>query len=73
MLILIWCVYCFCTAGFEHSIANMTVMAVGLIAPNGVEGISLAGYVHNLLWVTLGNMVGGISVALAYYTISRKK
>ena len=68
-----WCIYVFMACGFEHSIANMTVMAVGLIAPNGVEGISLAGYVHNLLWVTLGNMVGGISVALAYYTISRKK
>ncbi|WP_330397630.1 formate/nitrite transporter family protein [Lachnoclostridium sp. An196] len=73
LIMVFWCIYVFMACGFEHSIANMTVMAVGLIAPNGVEGISLAGYVHNLLWVTLGNMVGGISVALAYYTISRKK
>lgn len=73
LIMIFWCIYVFMACGFEHSIANMTVMAVGLLAPNGVAGISVAGYVHNLLWVTLGNMLGGISVALAYYTISRKK
>ena len=73
LIMIFWCIYVFMACGFEHSISNMTVMALGLLAPNGVAGISVAGYVHNLLWVTLGNMVGGISVALAYYTISKKK
>ena len=59
--------------GFEHSIANMSVMAIGLMSPNGVAGLTVAGYFHNLLWVTLGNIIGGsIFVALPYYLIQKK-
>ena len=49
-------------------------MAVGLLDPNGVAGITIAGYVHNLLWVTLGNMAGGIFfVAWPYYMVQKNK
>lgn len=73
LIMIFWCIYVFMVCGFEHSIANMTVMAVGLLDPNGIEGITIAGYVHNLLWVTLGNMAGGIGfVALPYYMIQKK-
>lgn len=74
LIMIFWCIYVFMVCGFEHSIANMTAMAVGLLDPNGVAGITVAGYVHNLLWVTLGNMVGGIFfVAWPYYMIQKKK
>ncbi|MDO4262535.1 MAG: formate/nitrite transporter family protein [Eubacteriales bacterium] len=73
LIMIFWCIYVFMICGFEHSIANMSVMAVGLLDPSGVAGISLAGYVGNLLWVTLGNMIGGIFlVAWPYYMIQRK-
>lgn len=74
LIMIFWCIYVFMICGFEHSVANMTVMAIGLLAPNGVDGISVMGYVHNLLWVTLGNMAGGILfVAWPYYMIQKKK
>ena len=74
LIMIFWCIYVFMICGFEHSVANMTVMAVGLLDPNGVAGISVGGYVHNLLWVTLGNMLGGIFfVAWPYYMIQKKK
>lgn len=74
LIMIFWCIYVFMVCGFEHSIANMTAMAVGLLDPNGVAGITVAGYVHNLLWVTLGNMVGGIFfVAWPYYMIQKNK
>lgn len=63
----------FVTCGFEHSIANMTFLTIGLLNPNGAA-VSLGGAIYNLVIVTLGNMVGGIVfVALPYYLISRSR
>ncbi|EET60628.1 formate/nitrite transporter [Marvinbryantia formatexigens DSM 14469] len=65
------CVGTFVTCGFEHSIANMTFLSVGMM--NGAA-VGLGGFLYNLLIVTLGNMVGGIVfVALPYYFISKEK
>lgn len=67
------CVGTFVTCGFEHSVANMTFLTIGLLNPQGAA-ISLGGSIYNLAVVTLGNMVGGIVfVALPYYIISRDK
>lgn len=73
-LILIFCgVTVFVTCGFEHSIANMTFLTIGLLNA-GEKAITLGGSLYNLVIVTLGNMVGGIVfVALPYYLISKKK
>jgi formate transporter len=54
----------FITLGFEHSIANFYLLPAGLLA--GAAG-SLAAACANLLAVTLGNLVGGIAIALAYW------
>ena len=54
----------FITLGFEHSIANLYLVPVGLLA--GATG-SLGAAATNLIAVTLGNLVGGIVVALAYW------
>lgn len=68
-----FCVGTFVTCGFEHSIANMTFLSIGLMNPMGMA-ISLGGFFYNLIIVTLGNMVGGIVfVALPYYFISKEK
>ncbi len=66
------CVTTFVACGFEHSIANMTFLSIGLLNPMG-EAISMGGMFYNLLVVTAGNMVGGILlVALPYALIAKE-
>lgn len=73
LIMIFWCLFAFITSGFEHSIANMTLLTIGLFAPFG-QAVSLSGYAYNLTIVTLGNMVGGIVfLAIPYYIISKKK
>ena len=61
---LIFPISAFITLGFEHSIANFYLLPAGLMA--GAAG-SIGRAVLNLLAVTLGNLVGGIIVALAVW------
>ena len=73
LIMIFWCLFAFITTGFEHSIANMTLLCVALLSPMGAA-VSLGGYAYNLLVVTLGNMLGGILlVALPYQLISKRK
>jgi nitrite transporter NirC len=53
-----WCLYAFIGSGFEHSIANMTLFLIALFAEHPAT-ITWSGLVHNLLWVSLGNIVSG--------------
>jgi len=65
--VIFWCLLAFIACGFEHSVANMTVLGLAL-AGNHPESVSLAGFGWNLGWVTLGNIVGGaLFVGGAYY------
>lgn len=67
------CVTPFVACGYEHSVANMTYFAIGLLAPNGAS-VPFGGVVENLIIVTIGNMIGGICcVALPYYITGRAK
>ena len=55
-----WCMFTFITCGYEHSVANMCGLMLGLLLPHeGVTGITWAGYAYNLGLATLGNVVGG--------------
>ena len=62
----------FVAAGFEHSVANMYFIPVGLLAapPAGPAGLTWARFVtRNLAPVTLGNLIGGaVLVGLVYWT-----
>jgi formate/nitrite transporter len=74
VLAIVFPISAFVALGFEHSIANMFFLPyatlLGLDPALGAKGISLAGLVHNLVPVTLGNIVGGgVFVALSYYVI----
>jgi len=65
-IVIAWCLLAFIAAGFEHSVANMTVHLLALAGPDNVD-ITLLGAMHNLLWVTIGNVIGGaVFVGLAY-------
>ncbi|MFN3991594.1 MAG: formate/nitrite transporter family protein [Tabrizicola flagellatus] len=60
----LWPVTAFVALGLEHSVANMFLFPAGVWA--GSEAAP-AGILGNLLWVSLGNVVGGAGgVALAY-------
>jgi len=75
LIIIFWAIYLFVICGFEHSIANMTLFTLGAqIIPfqTLTTGISFAGMGLNLGAVTLGNIIGGIMLSLAYWSISRK-
>lgn len=58
----------FVAAGFEHSVANMYLLPYAWLVEQATGGgsITWAGIIANLGLATLGNMVGGASVALAY-------
>ncbi|MBU3177457.1 formate/nitrite transporter family protein [Clostridium estertheticum] len=73
LIMIFWCLFAFITTGFEHSIANMTLLTTALMIPH-TEAISLGGLAHNIIWVTLGNFVGGaVFIGAAYWYISKEK
>jgi len=68
----------FVAAGFEHSVANMYFISLGMLSQGtipaaeiaNIESLSLIGFAHNLIPVTIGNIIGGgIMVALVYYMV----
>jgi formate/nitrite transporter len=77
----------FVASGFEHSIANMYFMSMGIfvkgsdaittaanLAPEKLAAVTWGGFFHNLIPVTIGNMVGGILfVAVFYYLVYKEK
>jgi len=65
-----WILLAFVAAGFEHSVANMTALTLGLMAPHPV--IDLAGTVHNLVVVTAGNTVGGLVFVVFGYMLAAR-
>lgn len=71
LVLLWWCLYAFIASGYEHSVANMTLLSLSLLLPNHPETITVAGWAHNMVPVTLGNMVGGaVFVGMAYWFVS---
>ena len=73
----------FVAMGFEHSVANMYFIALGLlvkgdpeitslagIAPEKLANLTITGYFGNLIPVTIGNIIGGaFFVAFLYYAV----
>lgn len=73
LIMIFWCLFAFITTGFEHSIANMTLLTAALLEPCA-QAVSIGGYFYNIIIVTLGNMAGGILfVAVPYYVASLNK
>ncbi len=69
-MVIFWCLLAFIASGFEHSIANMAIFAIALLSAPA-EAISLSGAAHNLLWVTLGNILSGcIFMGLGYWFVN---
>jgi formate/nitrite transporter len=76
----------FVACGFEHSIANMFFIPMGIAMAGQAEVVQAAGvtaaqiasvtplgFVHNLIPVTIGNVIGGTSVGVIYWLIFLRK
>jgi nitrite transporter NirC len=51
----------------------MTLLSAALMIPH-TAAISIGGFAHNLLWVTLGNFIGGtVFIEAAYCFIAKDK
>jgi len=82
VLVILFPVSAFVAAGFEHSVANMYLVPLGLfinawapdalwielaMQPGDFPGLTWFGFLLNLLPVTLGNMIGGGLLVGAVY------
>jgi formate transporter len=69
-------------SGFEHSIANMYFLSIGLLAksnaiyaqasglaPQKLDLVNISNILGNLIPVTLGNILGGMLIAATYWTV----
>jgi formate/nitrite transporter len=76
----------FVACGFEHSVANMYFIPMGIamagqskvlevagVTASQVAHLNLAGFIGNLVPVTLGNIVGGTFVGGMYWLIYLRK
>ena len=61
----------FVACGFEHSVANMYFLPIGIVlAAGSAAPLSVSGALSNLMLVTLGNVLGGTAlVALVYWSV----
>lgn len=72
ILAVIFPVSAFVAAGFEHSVANMYFIPLGILLQNhfpvlGATAVTWTGLLENLVPVTLGNIAGGGGMVAAVY------
>jgi nitrite transporter NirC len=68
LIMIFWCIYLFVVCGFEHSIANMTLFSLGVMARCSPLDLMLV----NLAATTIGNILGGMALSFAYWMVGRK-
>ena len=70
-------IFAFVVCGFEHSVANMYYLTAGLVAKAafGSElSVSLgSGIVHCLIPSTLGNIIGGALIGVAFWAVNKNE
>ncbi|MEY4704523.1 MAG: formate transporter [Nitrospirota bacterium] len=71
ILAIVFPISAFVACGFEHSVANMYFLPIGVaLAAGGPAPLSILGALSNLALVTIGNIFGGtILVALVYWFV----
>lgn len=74
LIMIFWCLLVFIGAGFEHSIANMVILATANLMPGITDpAITWAGAAYNVAIVTAGNTASGVfALAIIYYWVSRR-
>ena len=72
VLVIIFPISAFVALGFEHCIANMYFIPLGMLIDN--TNISIADFITNLIPVTIGNIIGGsLFVAFVYWVVYLRK
>ena len=72
ILAIIFPISAFVTLGFEHCVANMYFIPLGMLLSDG--GISATMFLSNLIPVTVGNIIGGsLFVAFVYWVVYLRK
>jgi len=71
ILAILFPISAFVACGFEHSVANMYFLPIGImLAAGGPAPLSVLGALSNLVLVTIGNILGGtLMVALIYWFV----
>ena len=71
ILAIVFPISAFVACGFEHSVANMYFLPVGIALASSADApIAWAGAFGNMAYVTLGNILGGtVLVAMVYWFI----
>lgn len=70
LLMVWWCLLAFIGSGFEHSVANMTLLSMANLLPHG-SAVSWTGMAYNLSVVTVGNVVSGsIAMGVGYWFVA---
>ncbi|OUR88931.1 formate transporter FocA [Methylophaga sp. 42_8_T64] len=83
VLAVIFPISAFVAMGFEHCIANMFMIPLAMVASldpeivalsglsaEALEPLSMSGLLHNIIPVTVGNILGGtVMVGMAYYMV----
>ena len=72
LLMIWWCMFTFITSGYEHSIANMCGLMLGLLLPHP-DSVTWAGYGYNLGLSTFGNIIGGALFVAGMYWLGSPK
>ncbi|NIM06362.1 MAG: formate transporter FocA [Armatimonadetes bacterium] len=80
ILAIIFPISAFVAAGFEHSVANMYFIPLGILLKSTIDpgvvantaALNWQGFLRNIVPVTLGNILGGaVMVALVYHIVYR--
>ncbi len=72
ILLTVLLVFGFVISGYEHSIANMALFGIALMVPHP-ETITIWSAIHNIIPVTIGNLIGGSIFVGAFYVYLNKK
>lgn len=78
ILAILFPISAFAAAGFEHSVANMYFIPIGLLIKQfdpafaaslnlNLNNLTVAGFLGNLIPVTIGNIIGGVAMVAATY------
>ncbi|MET0519541.1 MAG: formate/nitrite transporter family protein [Burkholderiaceae bacterium] len=69
-VVLAWTLLAFVAAGFEHSVANMTALTLGMF--DASAHFDLVGVIRNLVVVTAGNIIGAAVLVVGGYLLAAR-
>ncbi|KGP91067.1 transporter [Pontibacillus chungwhensis BH030062] len=73
IILMLLIVFTFFLSGYEHSIANIALFSIALSSPHTAL-VTVEGFMHNVIPVTLGNIIGGgFFVGAVYVYLNQKK